>query len=145
MNDGDPLLWSLLLQLFLIITNAVFSCAEIAIISVNDRKLAKMAAEGNKRAARLVKLTDQPAKFLSIIQVGITLAGFLASAFAAGSFSGRVTSFLVDLGVKIPVSTLNALGVIVVTLVLSYFTLVFGELVPKRIAMRNAEKIGLAV
>jgi len=145
MNDGDPLLWSLLLQIFLIIINAVFSCAEIAIISINDRKLTKMAAEGNKRAARLAKLIDQPAKFLSIIQVGITLAGFLASAFAANSFSGKLTGFLVDMGLKIPETTLNALGVIVVTLILSYFTLVLGELVPKRIAMRNAEKIGLAV
>jgi putative hemolysin len=145
MDDGDPLIWKLLLQLFLIALNAIFACAEIAVISLNDKKLEKLANKGDKRAERLIKLTEQPAKFLSVIQVGITLAGFLASAFAADSFSGKLTAFLVDMGVKLNASTLHTIGVITITLILSYFTLVFGELVPKRIAMRHSEKIGLVL
>jgi len=145
MDEGNPILWQLLLQLFLILLNAAFACAEIAVISINDNKLAKMAAEGNKGAVRLSELTEQPARFLSVIQVGITLAGFLGSAFAADNFSTLLTDWLLSLGVPLSASTLNTLSVILITLILSYFTLVFGELVPKRVAMRNAEKIGLAM
>lgn len=145
MDENDPILWQLLLQLLLIMLNAVFACAEIAVISINDKKLEKMAAGGDKRALRLVNLTAQPARFLSVIQIGITLAGFLGSAFAADNFSDKLTSVLVNTGIGIPVTTLRSICVILITLILSYFTLVLGELVPKRIAMRNAEKIGLAM
>lgn len=131
------------LQIFLIFVNAVFASAEIAVISMNDNRMAKMAVEGDKRALRLSKLTLQPSKFLSIIQVGITLAGFFGSAFAADNFAGKLTRLFVRMGVNMPAATLNTLSVIVITLILSYFTLVFGELVPKRVGMKNAEKLAL--
>lgn len=145
MSNGYPVFWPLLLQLFLIIVNAIFACAEIAVISMNDNKLAKLTAMGDERAIRLSKLIEQPARFLSTIQVGITLAGFLASAFAADNFSDKLVNWLLALGIKIPADTLDTLAVIVITLILSYFTLVFGELVPKRIAMRKAEELALAM
>lgn len=145
MNDGDPIIWPLILQLVLILINAVFACAEIAIISLNDNKLAKLTAAGDKRAIKLTKLTQQPARFLSTIQVGITLAGFLASAFAADNFSDRLTNWLINMGVKIPSATLDTIAVVLITLTLSYFTLVLGELVPKRVAMRHSEKLALAM
>ena len=144
MSEGS-IIWQLLLQLALILVNAVFACAEIAVISMNDAKLAKLSAAGDKRAIRLVGLTSQPARFLATIQVGITFAGFLGSAFAADNFSDRLVKWLLKLGVGIPERTLDTISVILITLVLSYFTLVLGELVPKRIAMKNAEKLALAI
>lgn len=145
MLDPDPILWPLLLQFILIIINALFSGAEIAVISMNDNKLAKLSAMGDKRAVRLSELTAQPARFLSTIQVGITLAGFLASAFAANNFSGMMVDWLVRSGVTISPAKLDTIAVVTITLILSYFTLVLGELVPKRIAMRKAEKMALAM
>lgn len=144
MSDAS-ILWQLMLQLLLIIVNALFACAEIAVISMNDTKLSKLTAAGDKRAVRLSKLTRQPARFLAIIQVGITFAGFLGSAFAADNFSDRLVSWLMGTGVKIPQTTLDTISVIAITLILSYFTLVLGELVPKRIAMKKAEKLALAM
>ncbi len=135
----------LLLQIVLISVNAVFACAEIAVISMNDNKLAKMSSSGDKRAMKLSELTEQPSHFLSIIQVGITLAGFFGSAFAADNFSDKLVDLLVRIGFKLPLYTLNTISVITITLLLSYFTLVFGELVPKRVAMKNAEKLALAM
>jgi len=135
----------ILLQILLIMLNAVFACAEIAIISINDNKLAKMATDGDKRALRLVHLTDKPARFLATIQVAITLSGFLGSAFAAENFSEDLVNWLVSLGVTIPVDVLDPIAVVFITIVLSYFTLVFGELVPKQVAMRKAEPIALAL
>lgn len=135
----------ILLQILLIMLNAVFACAEIAIISINDNKLAKMATDGDKRALRLVHLTDKPARFLATIQVAITLSGFLGSAFAAENFSEDLVNWLVSLGVTIPVDVLDSFAVVFITIVLSYFTLVFGELVPKQVTMRKAEPIALAL
>ena len=135
----------ILLQVVLIMLNAIFACAEIAVISMNDTKLAKMAAEGDKRAIRLEKLTDQPARFLATIQVAITLSGFLGSAFAAENFSGMLVDWVISLGVKAPVDVLDSIAVVLITIVLSYFTLVFGELVPKQIAMRKAETLALGL
>ncbi len=97
-----------------------------------------MAADGNRKAARLRKLTVQPARFLATIQVAITLSGFLGSAFAADNFSELLVQWLVGLGVGIPAKTLDTISVILITIILSYFTLVFGELVPKRIAMKKS-------
>ena len=131
----------LILQVILIAINAVFACTEIAVISLNEEKYRRRAAEGDKRAAYIAKLMQRPAKFLATIQVGITLAGFLASAFAANSFSDPLVKWLISLGVRIPADTLDTICVIVITLILSYFTLVFGELVPKRIAMHRSERI----
>ncbi len=139
------ILLSILLQVVLILLNAIFACTEIAVISMNETKLSKMAAEGNKKAIRLLKLTRQPAKFLATIQVAITLSGFLGSAFAADNFSEPLVNWLVSLGVPVPVPTLNSISVVIITLILSYFSLVFGELVPKRIAMKKTEQLALGV
>ena len=141
----NSLISLLLLQLVLIALNAIFACAEIAVISISDSKLAKMAAEGDKRAARLAKLTSQPARFLATIQVAITLSGFLGSAFAAENFSDRLVDWLIGLGVAVPRATLDVAAVVLITVFLSYFTLVFGELVPKRVAMRKAEALALGM
>lgn len=135
----------ILLQVFLITLNAVFACAEIAVISMNDSKLTKLAAEGDKRAVRLARLTSQPARFLATIQVAITLSGFLGSAFAAENFSDVLVTWVIGMGVTVPATTLDAIAVVVITLVLSYFTLIFGELVPKRVAMRKAETLALGM
>lgn len=139
------ILFMLLLQVILIALNAIFACAEIAVISMNDNHLAKLANQGDKRAKRLVQLTRQPASFLATIQVAITLSGFLGSAFAADNFSDGLVAMLLRLGIPIPQKTLDTIAVIFITLVLSYFTLIFGELVPKRIAMRKAEPLALAL
>ena len=141
----NSILLMILLQVFLILLNAVFASAEIAVISINDAKLARMVAEGDKRAVRLARLTSQPARFLATIQVAITLSGFLGSAFAAENFSDGLVNWLVGLGVGIPAATLDAIAVVIITLILSYFTLIFGELVPKRVAMRKAESLALGI
>ena len=143
--EDDPLIGLLLLQLFFILLNAVFACAEIAVLSVNEVKLNKLAAEGDKRAARLSRLTSQPARFLATIQISITLAGFLGSAFAADNFADRLVEAVQSTGVNINAHLLNSISVVVITLILSFFTLVFGELVPKRLAMKKAESIALAL
>ena len=134
-----------ILQIVLIALNAIFACAEIAVLSINETKLERMADQGDKRAKRLFRLTREPAKFLATIQVAITLSGFLGSAFAADSFSEPLVDWIVSLGVKIPESTLDTIAVVLITLILSYFTLVFGELVPKRVAMKKAEALGLGI
>lgn len=139
------MLSQIFLQLVLIALNAIFACAEIAVLSINENKLEKMAEQGNRKAKRLFNLTQQPAKFLATIQVAITLSGFLGSAFAADNFSEKLVKVLVNTGVKIPVSTLDTISVIIITLILSYLTLVFGELVPKRLAMKNSEKLALGM
>ncbi len=136
----------LLLQVVLIALNAIFACAEIAVLSMNETKLEQLAEKGNKRAKRLYRLTRDSAKFLATIQVAITLSGFLGSAFAADNFSEPLVEWLISLGVPVSYKgTLDALSVIVITLVLSYFTLVFGELVPKRVAMKKAESLALGI
>ncbi len=142
---NNSIAYMALLQIILILLNALFACAEIAVISMNDAKLAKMAAEGDKRAIRLAQLTGQPARFLATIQVAITLSGFLGSAFAAENFSGVIADALVGLGVTISVDILDSIAVIFTTIILSYFTLVFGELVPKQIAMRKSEELALGL
>lgn len=139
-------LWGpLVLQFILLFINAIFASAEIAVISMNDNRIAKMMLEGDKRAIRLSKLTDNPSQFLSIIQVAITLAALLGGAFAAENFAGRLTGLLINIGVNIPYSVLNSVSVVLITLLLSYITLVMGELVPKRIAMKNAERLALSL
>jgi len=139
-------LWTLLaIQVLLVFFNAIFASAEIAIITVNDNKLASMAEKGDVRAARLVKLTSQPARFLATIQVAITLSGFLGSAFAAENFSDSLVDLMVSMGVPGSVQALNTVAVVLITIILSYVTLVFGELVPKRIAMRKSESIALGL
>lgn len=142
---GNSIWFLLLLQVVLIALNAIFACAEIAVLSINEVKLERMAEQGDKRAKRLFRLTREPAKFLSTIQVAITLSGFLGSAFAAENFSDPLVDWVVSLGVTIPRATLDTLALILITIILSYFTLVFGELVPKRVAMKRAEALGLFI
>ena len=139
--DIPRLLLLLLLQLVLILLNAYFAGTEIALLSVSDIRLKALADEGDKRAKKLLKLTLKPEKFLSTIQIAITLSGFLGSALAADNFSEPLHAWLLTLGLKVPETVL----VIVITLILSFFTLVFGELVPKRIAMKYAEKMALGM
>lgn len=145
MENPNSIFLMILLQVLLIGLNAIFACAEIAVISMNDNKLAKMAAEGDKRAIKLSKLTEDSARFLATIQVAITLSGFLGSAFAAENFSDVIVDGLVNLGVTIPRTVLDSIAVVVITIILSFFTLVFGELVPKQVAMRKAEPIALGL
>nr|WP_122011842.1 hemolysin family protein [Maliibacterium massiliense] len=139
----DSIWQQLLLQLILILINAFFAATEIAVISLNPTRLRKMADEGDKSAPRLLKLLEAPAGFLSTIQIGITLAGFLGSAFAADNFSEYLVRWVYDdLGfTALSPATLDTLSVIVITLILSYFTLVLGELVPKRIAMQKPMEV----
>ncbi|GFN36113.1 hemolysin family protein [Tepidimicrobium xylanilyticum] len=144
MSEGT--LWKqLILQIILIFTNAIFACAEIAVLSSNENRLEAMKKEGNKRASRILHLMEEPSRFLSTIQVAITFAGFLASAFAADNFAGRLVDLVIKLELNINVNTLNTISVVIITVILSYFTLVFGELVPKRIAMKNPEKVSLMI
>ena len=135
----------LFFQVVLIALNAVFASAEIAVLSLNETKLEKMAEKGNGRAKRLVRLTKEPARFLATIQVAITLSGFLGSAFAADNFSEPLVDWMINMGISIPRATLDAGAVIFITLVLSYFTLILGELVPKRIAMKKPEQIAMGI
>lgn len=144
MSDS-PIGWLLLLQLIFISLNALFASAEIAVITMNDNKLAMLTAAGDKRALRLTKLTEQPAVFLSTIQVGITLITLLSSAVATENFSGRLVAGLAYLGLQIPKPVLNTISIAVITLVLTYFTVLLGELIPKRLAMKKAEQIALGM
>jgi putative hemolysin len=143
--SNDHLIWLFLLQLFFIFLNAIFACAEIAVITMNDNKLAKLTAAGDKRAIRLTVLTEQPARFLATIQVGITIVTLLSSAVAAENFSDRLTNSLMKLGFDIPTAFFHAVSVALITIILTYFTVLLGELIPKRIAMKNAEKLALGM
>jgi len=133
----------LLLQFILIALNAFFAATEIAVVSLNSQKMKAMADDGDAKAEKIVKIIDDPTKFLSTIQVGITLAGFLGSAFAADSFGDMLAASLISQFSIAPkyAGLIQTVSVIAVTLILSYFTLVLGELVPKRIAMKNKEKV----
>lgn len=139
------LLLQLLLQAILILLNAIFACAEIAILSVNKAKMSAAAEKGDKRAIRLTRLTERPAGFLATIQVAITLSGFLGSAFAADNFASLLVDQALKWGWDVNPAVLNSIAVVVVTLILSYFTLVLGELVPKRIAMKKADGLALGL
>ena len=131
----------ILVLVVLILLNAFFAGSEIALISLNDNKVKMMADAGDKKSKMVHQLISQPSRFLATIQIGITLAGFMASAFAADSFASRLSGFLYEIGVPVALDLLNTISVIVITLLLSYFTLVFGELVPKQIAMTKPEPI----
>lgn len=135
-----------LIFLFILIgVNAFFAASEIALISLNDNKLKLMAEAGDKKAQMVSKLLLEPSGFLATIQIGITLAGFLASAFAAQSFADPIVAIMMQWGLPISESVLRISIVIAITIILSYFTLVLGELAPKRIAMNKAESIAFFV
>ncbi|MCR5200114.1 MAG: hemolysin family protein [Saccharofermentans sp.] len=131
----------LVLIVILIFVNAFFAASEMAFVSLNDTKLNRMAKNGNKKAEKIVKMLVNPSRFLATIQIGITLAGFLSSAFASENFASVLAPKLNELMPVLSLSAWNGISIVVITIILSYFTLVFGELVPKRIAMKNSEKI----
>ncbi|MEG0546898.1 MAG: hemolysin family protein [Oscillospiraceae bacterium] len=149
MDDADPA--TVILQIFfllvLILINAFFAMSEIAIISLNDNKIDKMAEEGDKKAKQILRLTKNSSNFLSTIQIGVTLAGFLTSATAAQSFAVMLTNAISKTSIVtvIPLGVISAVSTVLITLVMSYFSLVLGELVPKKIAMQKYEKISFAV
>jgi putative hemolysin len=132
---------SILVLAILVVLNAFFAASEIALISLNDNKIRIQAEEGDKKAVLLQKLLGEPSRFLATIQIGITLAGFLASAFASESFSDPLVKALVSLGIPVSEALLKTIAVFIITILLSYFTLVLGELVPKRLAMKKSESI----
>lgn len=138
----DPIGSQLLLQLVLILINAFFAATETAVVSMNENKVRKQAESGDVKAMQMLKMVESPTQFLSTIQVCITLSGFLASAFAADQFASTLARALHAAGVTaISLSALNTLCVILITLVLSFFMIVLGELTPKRIALQNPEKV----
>ncbi|CDZ23427.1 hypothetical protein CCDG5_0284 [[Clostridium] cellulosi] len=143
MDSGGSLILQLLLLLVLILINAFFAASEMAIVSANDTKIKVLAEEGNKRAIVLEKLLSRPSNFLAAIQVGVTLSGLFSSAVASESVADRIAAAFENSGVS--PALVKFLSVFIVTILLSYFTLVFGELVPKRIAMKNSEALALRV
>ncbi|WP_125152532.1 hemolysin family protein [Clostridium rectalis] len=141
-SNGNNLILEMVLILILIIINAFFAASEMAIVSLNKTKISYMAEEDNNAKAKLLlDITKETSKFLATIQVGITIAGFLASAFAATNLSIPLSNFLKSINVP----AANQLSLIIVTVIISYITLVFGELLPKRMALQNSEKIALFV
>ena len=150
MDDPSPngIIFQIILLFVLILVNGFFAMSEIAIISLNDNKIRRMAEEGHKKANKVLKLTEDSSRFLSTIQIGVTLAGFLTSASAATSFANLLSGWLQEtLAIHNGgwLTFINGASVVVITLIMSYFSLVLGELVPKRIAMHNPEAISFAV
>ncbi len=134
----------LIVLVILILLNAYFAASEIAFISLNDAKIEKQAKEGNKKAKQIEKMLKEPSKFLATIQIGITLAGFLSSAFASETFADMLAPILNSWIPAVSIGVWKSISIIIITIILSFFTLVFGELVPKRLAMKHYEKISFA-
>lgn len=147
MDDPGPatIIFQILILFVLILINAFFAMSEIAIISLNDTKIEKMAEEGHKKAKMIKKLTDNSSNFLSTIQIGVTLAGFLTSASAAQSFATMIADALSPKWTALPYNFILGLATVVITIAVSYFSLVLGELVPKKIAMQKPERVSFAV
>ena len=135
------MLSQLIILAVLIFLNAFFAASEIAFISLNDTKIEKQAKDGNKKAKQIEKMLKTPSKFLATIQIGITLAGFLSSAFASDTFAEKLAPILFQCMPFLSLGVWKSISIIIITIILSFFTLVFGELVPKRLAMKNYEKI----
>lgn len=135
------MLSQLIILAVLIFLNAFFAASEIAFISLNDTKIEKQAKDGNKKAKQIEKMLKTPSKFLATIQIGITLAGFLSSAFASDTFAEKLALILFQCMPFFSLGVWKSISIIIITIILSFFTLVFGELVPKRLAMKNYEKI----
>ena len=138
------MLSQLIILAILILLNAYFAASEIAFISLNDAKIEKQAREGNKKAKQIEAMLEMPSKFLATIQIGITLAGFLSSAFASDAFAEKLAPSLYTLMPFFSLAVWKSISIIIITIILSFFTLVFGELVPKRLAMKHYEKISFA-
>ncbi len=134
----------LMILIILILINAFFAASEIAFISLNDTKIDLMVKDGNKKAKTIAKMLKTPSRFLATIQIGITLAGFLSSAFASDAFADDLAPALYKMVPSVSLETWRGVSIIIITSILSYFTLIFGELVPKRIAMKKSEMIAFA-
>lgn len=134
---------AIVLLVFLIFLNSVFAGAEMAILSMNEAKMRELAEEGDHRAQILIKLTEQPAHFMTAIRVTVTTAGFLQSAFAAEYFAQPMTAALIRSGIDVPQNVLKIVCMIIVTILLSYISLLFGELVPRRLGMKNPDELSL--
>ena len=148
MDDPGSIILKVVLLFALILVNAFFAMSEMTIVTLNDSKMEKMADEGHKKAKKVLRLTEDSSRFLSTIQVGVTLAGFLTSAVAATSFSSILTAWLTDvfsITDRSVIGLVASLSLILITIIISYFSLVFGELLPKRIAMHNPESISFRV
>ena len=149
MDDADPgsTILKLVLLFLLIMVNALFAMSEIAIISLNDTKLQKQAESGNKKAAQILKLISNSSGFLSTIQIGVTLAGFLTSALAAQSFAVTLANAIgrTPIADVIPMAVINGVSTVLITLIMGYFNLVLRELVPKKIAMQKPEQVSFKV
>ena len=133
----------IIVLIILIALNAFFAASEIAYIALNDAKIEKKAKEGKKKAQQIQKMLETPSKFLSTIQIGITLAGFLSSAFASDAFASKLAPVLNN-AIPIGIGAWQNISIIIITIILSFFTIIFGELVPKRLAMKHYEKIAFA-
>ncbi len=144
-NSAVSIILKIALLFVLILVNAFFAMSEIAMISLNDNKIEKLAEEGDKKAKQILKLTQNSSNFLSTIQIGVTLAGFLTSASAADSFAPLITNAVAPLIPAIPASVIDTVALILITIVISYFSLVFGELAPKKIGMQKSEKVAYKV
>ena len=140
---GSPLLWLFLLQFLFIFVNALFASAEIAVLTMNKNRLVQLSSTGDKRAVLLTELIEQPAAFLATIQIGITLINLLSSAVATANFSDRLVDWFVRMGFNAPPLLVNILSVGGITIILTYFTVLLGELIPKRLAMAKDEQIAL--
>ena len=136
---------AILLQIILIALNAVFACAEIAVVSMSSARLRQLSDEGDRRAQRLGSLTAVPARFLATIQVAITLVGFFSSAVASTNLSDPFAQWMSSFGIGWLTAVAPVLSPILITLAVSYFSIVLGELVPKRIALADTEKVAKMV
>ena len=143
-TEGNKnMIQAIVLLVFLIFLNSVFAGAEMAILSMNEAKMRELAEEGDHRAQILIKLTEQPAHFMTAIRVTVTTAGFLQSAFAAEYFAQPMTEALIRSGIDVPQNVLKIVCMIIVTILLSYVSLLFGELVPRRLGMKNPDELSL--
>ena len=147
MDDPGGVAVKIVLLFCLILVNAFFAMSEIAVISLNDNKIEKMAEDGNKKAKQIVALTKNSSKFLSTIQIGVTFAGFLTSASASETFAEKLSGLFAGTAVEraLGASFINGASIVIITIAISYFSLVLGELVPKKIAMQRPEKISFRI
>jgi len=150
MNSGDPLIWQIPLLFLLVLTSGFFSCAEIALISLDKNKLEKKLISGTKnsekrQAKRILSLTGRPSEFLATVQIGSILAGFMASAFAASKISGRLSDWFASLGWNISAGTMTTISIVIITIILTYVQLILGELVPKRLGMKKADTLAYGI
>ena len=143
-TEGNKnMIQAIVLLVFLIFLNSVFAGAEMAVLSMNEAKMKELAEEGDHRAQILIKLTEQPAHFMTAIRVTVTTAGFLQSAFAAEYFAQPMTEALIRSGIDVPQNVLKIVCMIIVTILLSFVSLLFGELVPRRLGMKNPDELSL--